>query len=341
MPNLLVIGGSDAGISAALRAKELDPEYNIQLVVADDYPNFSICGLPFYLSGEITDWRTLAHRTLAELESTGVEFFLGHTARQIDPAQKRVTVTDRDSQTVTFNYDKLLIGTGAVPVRPPISGLELPGVFSLHTMEENFRLDNYIKEKEPQSALIVGTGYIGLEMADALIHRGLQVTVVGRPPAVLPTVDEGFGRIVEAELQKHGVRVVSGVTVGKIEGVGTDTGTGPGLIVYGSKDFKAKAELVLAATGVRPNSELALGTGIQLASNGAIKVDRQMQTNMSGIYAAGDCVETWHRLLERPIYLPLGTTSHKQGRVAGENAVGGQRLFQAILVPRWSKFSTW
>jgi len=118
MPTLLVIGGSDAGISCALRARELEPAVEIQLVVADEYPNFSICGLPFYLSGEITDWRTLAHRTLEELQSTGVQFFLRHTTRKIDPQEKSVTVTNRENQTITLNYDRLVIGTGVVPVRP-------------------------------------------------------------------------------------------------------------------------------------------------------------------------------------------------------------------------------
>lgn len=322
MPNILVIGGSDAGISAALRARELDPQVEIQLVVADDYPNFSICGLPFFLSGEITDWHTLAHRTLTELQSTGVQFYLSHTARKIEPENRQVIVTNGDNQTLTFNYDKLIIGTGAAPVRPPIDGLDLPGVFPLHTMEESFSLNNYIAEKKPNSALLLGSGYIGLEMADALVQRGVEVTLVGRPQAVLPTVDTGFGRIVEEELKRHGVKVFSGVTAEKIEAAGV------GLAVYGSKGFRATSELVLVATGVRPNTELSQNAGIQVGTTGAIRVDREMRTNMPGIFAAGDCVETWHHMLERYVYLPLGTTSHKQGRIAGENAVGGQRLFR-------------
>ena len=327
MPGLLVIGGSDAGISGALRARELDPAVEIKVVVADDYPNFSICGLPFYLSGEITDWHTLAHRALAELQATGVEFFLGHTARQIDPTRKRVLVTNRQGQGLTFNYNKLIIGTGAVPVPPPISGLDLPGVFPLHTMEESFALDHNITEKKPKSVLIVGSGYIGLEMADALTHRGLEVTLVGRPKAVLPTVDAGFGQLVEEELKRQGVKVFSGVTVERIE----TTDNGANLAVSGSKGFQGQAELVLVATGVRPNTGLVQNTGIKTGINGAICVDRKMRTNLPDIYAAGDCVETYHHLLERYIYLPLGTTSHKQGRVVGENVVGGQRLFQGTL----------
>ena len=327
MPGLLVIGGSDAGISGALRARELDPAVEIKVVVADDYPNFSICGLPFYLSGEITDWHTLAHRTLAELQATGVEFFLGHTARQIDPTRKRVLVTNRQGQGLTFNYNKLIIGTGAVPVPPPISGLDLPGVFPLHTMEESFALDHNITEKKPKSVLIVGSGYIGLEMADALTHRGLEVTLVGRPKAVLPTVDAGFGQLVEEELKRQGVKVFSGVTVERIE----TTDNGANLAVSGSKGFQGQAELVLVATGVRPNTGLVQNTGIKTGINGAICVDRKMRTNLPDIYPAGDCVETYHHLLERYIYLPLGTTSHKQGRVVGENVVGGQRLFQGTL----------
>jgi len=168
MTRLLIIGGSDAGISAALRAKELDKSVNVTVVVADSFPNYSICGIPFYLSGEVPDWRNLAHRTAEEIAETGINLLLNHTAQSVAPAKKSILVVDRQGQVQWLSYDKLVIGTGAVPVKPPIQGLDLPGVFLLHSMEDTFAVHQYLTTYLPQSAVIVGGGYIGLEMADAL-----------------------------------------------------------------------------------------------------------------------------------------------------------------------------
>jgi NADPH-dependent 2,4-dienoyl-CoA reductase/sulfur reductase-like enzyme len=156
---LLVIGGSDAGIAAALRARELDPSVEATVVVADVFPNFSICGLPYYLSGDVGDWRDLAHRTTAELEQAGLRLLLDHTARAIDPADKQITVTSQHGQR-QLSYDRLVIGTGAVPVRPPIDGLDLPGVHVLHTMGNTFALHQALAAGA-QSAVIVGVAISG------------------------------------------------------------------------------------------------------------------------------------------------------------------------------------
>lgn len=162
--HFLIIGGSDAGISAGLRARELDPSCEITLVLADEYPNFSICGLPFFLSGETPDWHSLAHRT----EFPGFRLMPNHTAESIDPAGKVVSVRSASGSRSTLPYDKLLIGTGARPVWPAIEGIDLTGVFPLHTMADSFSMHNFLEERKPESAIIVGAGYIGLEMADAL-----------------------------------------------------------------------------------------------------------------------------------------------------------------------------
>lgn len=317
----LIIGGSDAGISAGLRAHELDPECEITIVLADEYPNYSICGLPFFLSGETPDWHSLAHRT----EFPGIRLMPNHTAESIDPLNRAVTVRGPDGSRRELPYDKLLIGTGARPVRPGIEGINLPGVFPLHTMGDSFAVHRFLEEQKTKSAIIVGAGYIGLEMADALVHRGLQVTIASRTEAVLATVDPIYGRLVEVELQKHGVEVWNQVEVGSIRGVGNR------LAVSGTQGFTKTADLVLVAVGVQPNRELGADAGITTGAKVALCVNRRMETNVPEIYAAGDCAETWHRLLRRYAYLPLGTTAHKQGRTAGENAVGGNREFAGSL----------
>lgn len=325
MPHLLIIGGSDAGISAALRAREVNPACDVTVVAADRYPNYSICGLPFWLSGEIADWRDLAHRKAEDIENQGIHLLLENSAQAIDPTGKTVTVVDGGGQSRRIPYGRLVIGTGAVPARPPITGLEQPGVFFLRTMADGFVLHDFMAAQSPASAVVVGAGYIGLEMADALTRHGMKVTVVEYFPSMLTTLDPPLGLLVGEELGRHGVTVSTGVAVAKIDRQGQR------LAVVGSGGFRAEADVVLLATGVRPEVRLAAAAGIEVGRWGAIRVNQAMETNVPHVYAAGDCAETYHRLLERDVYLPLGSTAHKQGRVAGENAVGGQAVFSGTL----------
>jgi NADPH-dependent 2,4-dienoyl-CoA reductase/sulfur reductase-like enzyme len=322
---LVIVGGSDAGISAGLRAKELDSSTEVVLLLADRFPNYSICGLPFYISGETADWRDLAHRKLPDLQSAGLELLMEHRVTSIDPGAKTVNALDSGGQAVTVGYDKLVIGTGAEPVRPPIPGLDLEGVHLLHSMEDSFRMRTRVVAFRGGSVLVIGGGYIGLEMADALVRSGLQVTVVEQLPAVMPTVDVELGNRIGDELRRHGVTVRTGTAVERIERHGER------LAVTGSGGLLGEVDLVLVAVGVRPVVELAATAGIETGLRGAIRVNQRMETNVADTYAAGDCVETWHRILQRPVYLPLGTTAHKQGRVAGERAVGGKAEFQGSL----------
>jgi NADPH-dependent 2,4-dienoyl-CoA reductase/sulfur reductase-like enzyme len=194
--------------------------------------------------------------------------------------------------------------------------------------------NDFVSFPAPTEAILVAL-FIGLEMAEAFCARGLEVTVVEQAPAIMPTVDVELGRLLGEELRRHGVKLVNEVTVKAIH---HDAG---GLTVAGEPDFAATADLVLVVVGVRPDTQLAVAAGVQTGVRGAIRVDRHMRTNLPDILAAGDCVETWHRLLEAPTYLPLGTTAHKQGRIAGETAVGGDRTFAGSLGLRWSRCSSW
>lgn len=335
MAHILIIGGSDAGISAALRAREVDPAAAVTMLVADAFPNYSICGLPFYLSGEVADWHQLAHRTLGDIESAGIRVRLNTRALAIHPASHTVEVQTDGQAPETIPYDKLVIGTGAEPIRPPILGVDQPGVFLLHSMEDSFRVAEYLNTHQPQRALIIGAGYIGLEMADALRHRGLAVTVAEQAPAVLPTVDPAWGVRLGDHLADQGISVRTEV---RIEGIAR---TGDSLHVTGSPSFAEDTDMVLVVVGVKPVADLAHHAGLTLGIKGAIPVDRSMATALSDIFAAGDCVETYHRLLNEPTYLPLGTTAHKQGRVAGENAAGGDAHFAGSLGTQVVKVFDW
>jgi NADPH-dependent 2,4-dienoyl-CoA reductase/sulfur reductase-like enzyme len=337
--HLVMIGGSDAGISAALRARELDPGADVTVVVADAYPNFSICGIPYYVSGEVRHWRNLAHRSIADLEAAGIGLRLDTTARRIDVAARKLLITSPDGTDELLGYDKLIAGTGAVPVRPPIGGLAGPGalgpgdgVHLLHSMGDTFAVMRTLDNAAPASAVIVGGGYIGLEMADALTVRGLQVTQVEQLEEVLPTVDPQLGAHVHNELARHGVEVLTGTTVRQISRA-TPGQAGRLQVQATAADSTAvtrAADMILVVVGVRPDTALAAGAGATLGVKGAIAVDQQMRTSLPDVFAAGDCVVTHHRLLGQT-YLPLGTTAHKQGRIAGENALGGNRQFAGSL----------
>ncbi len=329
---LAIVGGSDAGISAALRARELDPTTEVTVVVADAYPNFSICGIPYYISGEVTHWRNLAHRTHADLEATGMRLRLDTTATDIDVPGKRLVVRNADGSADAIEYEELIVGTGAVPVEPPIEGLSdlgpADGVHLLHSMGDTFALTESLDRIQPRTALIVGAGYVGLEMADALTLRGIQVTQVEMLPEVLPTVEVELGTLVHDELVKNGVVVHVDTTVTKI------ARTVSGLHV-GGRNAEGEAlawdvDVVLVVVGVRPDTDLLTRAGAKTGPRGAVTVDETMATGIPHLWAAGDCVVTHHRLLGTA-YLPLGTTAHKQGRVAGENAIGGTARYAGSL----------
>jgi len=333
---LVAIGGSDAGISAALRARELDPSSEVTVVVADAYPNFSICGIPYYISGEVADWRNLAHRTRQDLEATGMELRLDTRAARIDPETRLVTLQGADAGEELLGYDALIIGTGAVPIRPPIDGLSQlgpdQGVHLLHSMDDTFALSRTLDRDGISRAVIVGAGYIGLEMAEGLTTRGLQVTQLEQLPEVLPTVDARLGALIRDELEHHGVTVHRNTRVEAIN-PSEDNSAAP-LQVHATDQERATriypADVVLVVVGVRPDTQLATTAGVELGIKQAIAVDTRMRTNIPAIYAAGDCVVTHHPLLGTT-YLPLGTTAHKQGRVAAENALGGNREFAGSL----------
>ena len=337
--HVIAVGGSDAGISAALRMRELRPDVAVTVVVADAFPNFSICGIPYYVSGDVADWHSLAHRTLADLEATGMQLRLDTLATAVDTDSRRLHVRAREGHAEALAYDELIVGTGAEPVRPTIDGLtgsdalgESEGVHLLHTMGDTFSLMRTLDEQQPRSAVIVGAGYVGLEMAEALVARDLRVTQIEALPEVLPTVDAELGALVRDELSAHGVEVHTSTTVCRIARA-PHRSTGRLRLEATSGDDRHvtfDADVVLVSVGVQPVTGLLANAGAELGPRGAIAVDTGMRTGLPHVLGAGDCVATHHRLLG-VTYLPLGTTAHKQGRVAGENAVGGDVRFAGSL----------
>lgn len=332
---IVAVGGSDAGISAALRIRELDPTTTVTVVVADAYPNFSICGIPYYVSGEVTHWTNLAHRTAADLAATGMHVLTDTRATRINVDDHTLEVRNPDGTPGQLAYDALIVGTGAHSAHPPITGLTGPGalgpgdgVHFLHSMGDTFAVMDSLEQRKPRTAVIIGAGYIGLEMAEALTLRGIQVTQIEALPEVLPTVDAELGALVHTELARHGVEVLTQTAVTAIT-----TGDNGALVVsaeHHGEPLHRTVDFVLVVVGVRPDTELATDAGAELGAKGAIAVDDTVRTNLTDVFAAGDCVHTHHRLLGLT-WLPLGTTAHKQGRVAGENAIGGNAHYAGSL----------
>jgi NADPH-dependent 2,4-dienoyl-CoA reductase/sulfur reductase-like enzyme len=297
----------------------LRSEIDVAVVLADAFPNYSICGLPFYVSGETVDWRQLAHRT----EFPGIELLCNRVAESIDAARKVVIIRTPEGITQTLAYDKLIIATGAKPLIPDVPGIE--HVHPLHTMADSFKVHEKVTSGKVRRAAVVGVGYIGVEMADALTHRGIEVELIGRSRSVLPTVDFEIGEVIREQLEIRNVSVRTGVEIKRIRRADD------GLVLEGPDAFVSTVDLIVWATGVSPASDFARSAGIDTGIRGAYRATRQMETNLPDVYAAGDCVETWHRVLQKYVWLPLGTTAHKQGRIAGENAVGGHAEFAGAL----------
>jgi NADPH-dependent 2,4-dienoyl-CoA reductase/sulfur reductase-like enzyme len=324
---LLIIGGVAAGMSAASRARKLDPRLEIVVLEKGRHVSYGICGLPYYLSGQIADARELIVYTPEFFrEKRNIDVRLEHEATEIEPGRKIVRGLRKGSQPVEFHYDKLIIATGGAPLAE-IPGAKLPNVFTCNDLDTAIRARAFLDEQRPKKAVVVGSGYIGLEVADALTRRGIEVTVLERSGTVLEAIEPEIAEQVEKTLAAHGVRLVKDAAVNAIaagaQGFATTVQFGAG--------GTAAADLVILATGIVPRSELARAAGIQAGTTGAISVDERMLTSVNSIYAAGDCTEVQHLVSGRPAYLPLGTTANKQGRVAGENAAGGNARFEGIV----------
>ncbi len=321
----VIIGADAAGMSAASEARRADPDMEIVAYDRGGFASYSQCGLPYLLGGVVENRQWLIARTVGEFERRGIVVRLHHEVTEIDSERKVVRVWHGGKE-FEEPYDRLLIATGASPVRPEVPGLDLEGVFHLDVMEDAIAIQGYLREQKPKRAVIVGGGYIGLEMAENLRGLGLEVSLVQRGRQLFPSVDADIAAPIDEELASNGVDVSLCESVLRAcegsHGRVTDVHTSQG---------EVQADLVLLATGVRPNVALAPRAGITIGPTGAIAVDDQLRTNVHAIFAAGDCAEHYHRLLGRPSWVPLGTTANKQGRIAGRNAAEGSERFGGIV----------
>lgn len=322
----VIIGGDAAGMSAASKIKREQPDGEVIVFERGPYISYSACGMPYWIAGVVASDRDLIVLTPERArERRGIDVRIGHEVTAIDPAAQTVTVKRQETgETFTQPYAKLLIATGASAQRPPIPGLNLPGVFTLRAIPDAQRIDRYLEETHSQRAVIIGGGYIGLEMAEALHERGLQVTVVEMSPQLMPNFDVEMVEEVTAHLADHKVQIYPNERVEAIAQAASQ------LTIQLASGTSLPADLVLVSTGVRPNSELAKAAGLKLGKSGAIWVDAQMRTSDPHIYAAGDCVEHYHIVLGENAWIPLATSANKGGRIAGDNMSGEQSSFPGI-----------
>lgn len=322
----VIIGGDAAGMSAASKIKRERPDAETIVFERGHYISYSACGMPYWISGVVESDRQLIVLTPERArERRGIDVRTGHEVTAIDPATKTVTVKRQETgETLIQPYTKLLIATGASAQRPPIPGLDLPGVFTLRAIPDAQRIDQHLEQTHPQRAVIIGGGYIGLEMAEALHARGLSVTIVEMLPHLMPNFDTDMVAEVTTHLAEHGVQVYTGERVNALAQADGH------IHVQLASGTTLPAELVLVSTGVRPNSELAKAAGLKLGKSGAIWVDAQMRTSDPHIYAAGDCVEHYHIVLGENAWIPLATSANKGGRIAGDNMSGQQSSFPGI-----------
>jgi NADPH-dependent 2,4-dienoyl-CoA reductase/sulfur reductase-like enzyme len=330
---VVVIGSQAAGMSAASAAKRVNPDLKVVVLEKGPFTSYGACSIPYYVADDIRDYHELVAVTPEAAEKErGIVVQTEREVLAIDLQRKNLVVEDRRRQKKGLTpYDKLVIATGAVPIRPALSGIDLGNIFTLRTLQDGIAVKEYVDAWSAQGqspgalrAVIVGGGYIGMEMCEALVRRGAQVTVVEKMDRVLGSMDTVVTDIVEETLLRQGVQLRKETTVQGF--AGTD-----GLVnkvVTDKGEFGA--DIVILAIGVSPASALAASAGIEVGINKAIAVDGHMRTSVADIYAAGDCADAISLITGKKTYIPLGTTANKQGRVAGENVAGRATTFEGV-----------
>ena len=320
---VIIIGSVAAGTSVAAKARRNDETADITLYNADYDISYSICGIPYFLGGEVEELETLTPRSAAWFKKRyNVDIFIRHEVIKIDAKQKKIQVKNLDTNEIKEDtYDVLVFATGASPITPNIPGVEEDHVFQVRTIQNTVAIDQYMKANQPKKATIIGAGYIGLEMAEQLSHRGLDVTIIQRSNHVMTHMDKDIASRVEEHLVKKGITLILNEEVTVIDKMNVQTKSGKFI----------GTDMVILATGVRSNTKLAKEIGVELGNSGAIAVNSKMQTNLPDIYAVGDVAESYSVITGKSIYRPLGSTANKMGRIAGDVITGGSLEHRGIL----------
>jgi NADPH-dependent 2,4-dienoyl-CoA reductase/sulfur reductase-like enzyme len=326
---LAIIGGDAAGMSAASAARRRDPSLEVVAFERGPYTSYSACGIPYYVGGLVEDARRLISRSPEEHRANGIDVHTRCEIVALDLAARTLTARDADGERQE-PFDQLVVATGAEPLLPPIPGAE--AIEPARTVDAGERLRAAL-ERGGRCAVVIGAGYIGLEMAEALVGRGLSVTMIERAPQVMSTLDADMAAHVQEAAEGHGIRVV---LESDVEEIVTDSGGAPVEVRASAGTYPA--DHVVIGTGARPAVALAAEAGLQVGDSGALRVDdHQRCPGHDGVFAAGDCAESHHRVLDRQVNIQLGTHANKQGRIAGTNATGGDERFPGVIGTAVSK----
>ena len=316
---LIVVGGDAAGMSAASKARRLDPNLDIIVFEMGEYVSYSACSLPYYIAGVTTSKEKLFSRTPEEFEKSDISVYLNHEVTLIDVNQKTVDVLNHNTgATFTRPYDFLMFATGSHSLVPPIPGVKLENVLTLKNIPDADAIKYMVSKDNIRDVVIVGGGYIGLELVETMLHLNKKVRIFQRPKQLMNVMDEEFGEIIREELEKHGVEVHTEESLTEI--LGEEKATG-----IKTEKGEYSADLVILALGIKPATELLKDSGAEFLKNGALVVDGFSRTTIPYVYAGGDCASIYHKIKKKNVYLPLGTNANKQGRIAGGH-IGGEKV---------------
>jgi NADPH-dependent 2,4-dienoyl-CoA reductase/sulfur reductase-like enzyme len=322
---VIIIGGDAAGMSAASKLRRVQKNCDIIIYEKDTYLSYAACGLPYFVTSPAIEKDDLIQRTKEEFEKAGLKPFLHHEVLRVWPDQKKMLVKDLSSgHEFEDTYDKLLIATGARPIVPNFPGVTLDGVHVLKTVDDGVNMKAKLSDPNVQNIIVVGGGYIGVEVAESVAQMGKQVRIIEMAERILMPFDPEISKFAQYELARLGVKVnvkerlESIIGDSTVEKVVTDRDT-------------YDADLVILALGVKPATEFLKDSGIQLAGNGAVIIDREMRTNIEDIYAVGDCAQVYNWVKQENDYIPLATTANKCGRITGENLAGKHIKFVGTL----------
>lgn len=322
---ILIIGGDAAGMSAAMQIKRREPSAQITVLEKGINTSYGACGIPYYFTNDVKSLDSLVVVTPEEFNKKGINVLTKHEVVSIKTEKNLVTAINLETkEELNFEYDKLLIASGATPIIPNLEGIELNGVFTIKNLNDAKKLDTYLTEKV-KKAVIVGAGYIGLEMAEALSKKGLEVTIIEKLTGVIGNINSKLNELVIKELEEHNIKILLDSSVkgfggenNEIKKVFTDKG-------------EIETDLVILSLGVKPNISFLKDSNIKIGATGAVEVDRYQKTNLDNVYSAGDCCESFHLVLNKNVFIPLALTANRQGRIAGANISGGQEKFNGVL----------
>ncbi len=325
---IVILGATAAGAKAAAKARRLRPDAKIYIYTDDTHVSYSACGLPYYIEGNFEDYRMLLVRSPEEFEAQDVHVNLQHRATKIMPESKQVLIYNmQEHNSFIVEYDKLLIATGARTAIPPIANINLQNIFTLRKIEDGIAIRDRVRLSK--HAVIIGGGYIGIEILEAFVRQGIYTTLIEAQPYIMRLFDEELSQTIKEQftsIAQDRFEILTSETVteflGDINGINT---------VRTSSGKSIPADLVVLATGAVPNVEIARDAGITIGVSGAISVNTHMETNIPDIYAAGDCAETYSMITGGKIWTPLGSIANKEGRCAAMNLCGFEDAFPGVL----------